>query len=105
MTRYSKLTTKKLITLGGDTFLNIDAGVSFPDEGDESYAVGADYYFNRNISVGLGYAWADSFGDGITTVEANWFVTPKIAVSLAYSESDIGDLSSDAIALGVVARF
>lgn len=95
------ISTKKLLTLGGDAFLNLEAAMSVPDEGDNGYAFGGDYYFNKSVSVGLDYAWVDSFSDGVSTVSVNWFVTPAISLALAYSEAD----SDDAIAISVNARF
>jgi predicted porin len=95
------LSTKKLLTLGGDRFLNLEATINVPDEGDDSYVVGADYYFTKNLSVGLDYAWADSFSDGGTVVNANWFVTPTTALSLRYADDSVSDI----LGVGLVARF
>ncbi len=95
------LSTKKLLTLGGDRFLNLEATINVPDEGDDSYAVAADYYFNRKVSVGLDYIWADSFSDGGTVANVNWFFTPTTALFVEYSDDSV----SDAISIGINSRF
>jgi len=99
------LSTKKLITLGGDTFLNLVASIDIPDQGDTSYSLGGDYYFNRYLSVGLQRSWADSFGDGVTAINANWFVNNTMSIGVSYAKTDVDGFTDDSFSLGASARF
>ncbi|MEO3680251.1 putative porin [Rheinheimera sp. FR7-31] len=82
------ISTKKLLALEKGNFINIEA--SFMDvKGNDisEYSVAADYYFGRNIAVGLVYDWLsddlvnaeeDSF-----TLRGSWFLQPNLALKAA----------------------
>ncbi len=97
--------TKKLYNLGGNTFLNLTASINNPDEGSTGYTVGADYYLNKNLSVGLGRSWSGSFSDGTTTLSSNWFVTETASVDITFARTEIDSFSENSFRLGASARF
>jgi hypothetical protein len=97
--------TKKLLELGGDTYLSLSAGIGIPEEGDNNYSVGADYYFNSHISLRLQRSWIDSFSDGATSLYANWFVTSSVSLNVNYAKSEIDGFDDEIFGLGVNARF
>lgn len=99
------LSTKKLMTLEGGQFINIEASVlELSDRSGSEYGVAADYYFNRSISVGLAYDWISK--DIIRTeedslmVRGNWFIQPNLALKAsvvfdyAYSNDELYHLGA-----------
>ena len=84
---YRNLTvaTKKRVDLGDDSFLSLHARVTYED-----YGVGADYYFNKRLSVGFAYDWYGNFDVDTTTVNANWFITVSVSVNAALARFDNG---------------
>lgn len=101
---YGNLTvaTKKLVDLGDDRFISFNASVT---NENYNYNVGADYYFNKRLSVGFAYNWYDDFDVDTTTVNANWFITDSVSVNAAILRLDNGFSSDNAFNLGVNARF
>ncbi|MDP5031688.1 MAG: putative porin [Paraglaciecola sp.] len=99
------LASKKLFDLGNDNFVSLEGAYINPDSGDDSFAVSADYYLNRNLSVGLGYEWSDSFSDGVSTVRSQWFISEQFAVSAAVSYMDDNIGSTTLYNLGATLRF
>jgi hypothetical protein len=97
--------TKKLYQLGGETYLNLNASINNPDEGSTGYAVGADYYFNKNLSAGVARSWLGSFTDGTTALNANWFFTDNASVSISIARTEIDSYSDNTFRLGASARF
>lgn len=102
--KYQNLTvgTKKLIDLGDDTFVSLNARVT---NKNYNYNVGADYYFNKRLSVGLGYTWYDDFDANTTSINANWFITETVSVSLGIDKFDNGVSSDNQFKFGARARF
>ncbi|MGO4891037.1 putative porin [Flavobacterium sp. W21_SRS_FM6] len=99
------LASKKLFDLGGDRFVSLEGTYINPDDFDDSFAVSADYYLNRNLSLGLGYEWSDGFSDGLSTVRSQWFVSEHFAVSAAVSYMDDNIGSTTLYNLGATLRF
>ncbi|WP_340678916.1 putative porin [Paraglaciecola sp.] len=97
--------SKKLFNLGGDHFVSLDGSYTNPDLGDDSFTVASDFYLNRNLSVGLGYAWADSFGDGTSSVRSQWFINDRVAVNGQVSYVDYEGESDTSYMLGATMRF
>jgi hypothetical protein len=60
---------------------------------------------NRNLSVGLGYEWADSFSEGISSVRSQWFVNDKFAVAAEIAIEDYEGGSQTSYMLGATMRF
>lgn len=103
------VSTKKLLALENGNFINIEASYMEQKFDDESeFAVAADYYFGRALSLGLVYNWlsddlvnadADSF-----TVRSNWYLQPNLALQAAVTISDIYT-SEEVYTLGASYRF
>ena len=93
--------------------IKLDAVVGLVDpEIRDDYSVwGLDgtYYVNPSLGFGAAYALADGDETELQnwSLFARWFVTEKVALSLAYSEleDDKFDLESDAIEFTVNVRF
>lgn len=99
------LATKKLIDLGGDRFLNLQATYNNPDEGRANYRVGADYYFNKRLSLGLSHAWAREFDRGTTALNGQWFVADNLSITAQITDTDVRGDSENGYGLGIAARF
>jgi len=97
--------TKKLYDLGGDTYLNLTASINNPDQGSTGYAIGTDYYLNKNLSVGVGRSWSGSFTDGTTALNTNWFFTDTASLSVSIARTEIDSFSDNTFSLGASARF
>lgn len=100
--------SKKLISLGDDRFVNIEASYGNPDEGKDSFALSSDYYFNSNLSVGVGVAWDDELLDPdntIYTVRSEWFVSENVSLQASIDYIDGNSDSDTAVSLGARARF
>lgn len=94
---------KYVTPLSEGTALNIEGSVEKIFE-DRRYSVAGDYYFDRNLSLGLGYAILDQdVGSNRDQYEvrARNFFTDKFNVSVAYVNDD-GD---DGFRLGAALRF
>jgi hypothetical protein len=106
------VSTKKLLDLNTGDFIAITAG--FRDEDDSNrtmYNVGADYYFGKNLSVGLGYNWVSagvfqSDNDGFE-VRSNWYVLPNLALNASVGRVflDDVDFNETAYQIGASYRF
>ena len=99
------LGSKKLFGLGSERYVSLEGVYSNPDEGDDSFAVSSDFYFNRFFSVGVGYEWADKFSDGISSVRSQWFINNQFAVSAEVSYVDYDRGSDTSYLLGATMRF
>lgn len=100
--------TKKLLSLGGDRFLNLEARYNNVDSGKDSFSVSSDYYVNSNFSVGIGVAWDDELFDpdeSVYTVRTEWFVSPSVSIQAAVDYIDGTGDSDTAFTLGASARF
>lgn len=95
--------------LQGDTALAYDLGLSYVDEDDDSgYALraGADYYFNKALSLGAGVELESVDDDDISIIDvrAKYFVTPVVALGLSYVT--LGqDADGDELGLTAAMRF
>jgi hypothetical protein len=106
------VSTKKLLDLNTGDFMAINA--SFRNQDDSSitaYEVGADYYFGKNLSVGLGYHWVStgvfqSDEDGFE-VRSNWYVLPNLALNASVGRMFLDDVSLEETSyqLGASYRF
>jgi predicted porin len=96
------LGTKKLIDLGDDTFLSVNASVT---NKSYIYNIGADYYFNKRLSVGLAHTWHEDSDDDTTSINANWFITDTVSVSLGMDKLDEGSATDNRFNFGASARF
>lgn len=104
--------TKKLLDLNTGDFIAITAGFrNYDDSTLTSYDVGADYYFGKNLSVGLGYHWVSpgvfqSDNDGFE-VRTNWYVLPNLALNASVGRIYMDDVSLNETAyqLGASYRF
>lgn len=100
--------SKKLISLANDRYLSLQAAYQYVKDDIDTYSVGADYYLNRNLSVGVGVDWFDdplNFDETRTNVGANWFVTPSVSVSAGVSFIDTDSRSDELYQVGLSARF
>ncbi|MEH8020586.1 MULTISPECIES: putative porin [Rheinheimera] len=103
------ISTKKLMALDNGNFINIEA--SFMDvrgDNDSEYSVAADYYFGRNIALGLAYDWTsddvvNANSDSIT-VRGSWYLQPNIALRAAVSFDYLGS-GEEQYQLGASYRF
>jgi hypothetical protein len=82
------VSTKKLLALENGNFINIEARfLDVANEDESEFGVAADYYFGRNIALGLAYDWtsddivnADS--DSVT-LRGSWYLQPNLALRAA----------------------
>lgn len=88
--------TKKLLDLDTGDFIAITAGMrNYNHSTWTGYNVGADYYFGKNLSVGLGYDWNSK---GVFQTEADayelrsqWFALPNLALNASLKRVDYLD--------------
>ncbi len=102
--------TKKLLDLHTGDFIAINAGFRNQDDSTlTAYEVGADYYFGKSLSVGVGYQWVsagvfqsdnDSF-----EVRSQWFVLPNLAVNASVGRIFLDDVSLDETAYQIGASY
>lgn len=90
--------TKKLLDLNTGDFIALTAG--FRDGHHDNYTdyqVGADYYFGKNLSVGIGYEWSspgvfqtkqDNF-----ELRSQWFVLPNLSLNAAVGRDKVEELN------------
>lgn len=102
--KYENMTvgTKKLIDFGDDSFIRLNARVT---NKNYTYNVGADYYFNKRFSIGLAHTWYDDLDADTTSINANWYMTDTVSVSLGIEKFDNGVSSDNQFNFGVRARF
>lgn len=94
--------TKKLFELDDDSFISLNASVT---NKNYTYTVGADYYFNKHLSVGLAHTWYDDLDADTTSISANWFITDTVSVSLGIDKLDNGTSTDNKFNFGASARF
>lgn len=60
----------------------------------DSYAIGGTYYVNDRLGFGAGYTNTSQDGYEVDgwNVSADWFVTEKVALSLAYAQENPDDI-------------
>lgn len=93
------INAKYVIPLAGETAINLVASHADWDDQDSQTNVGADYYFNRNFSLGAGYTFADE-DDGYE-LRARHFFNDSFSVQAAYTAFDY----EDAWLVGASVRF
>lgn len=103
------VSTKKLLKLENGNFINIEASYMDQKKLDESeFGVAADYYFGRNISVGLAYNWLSddvvSADKDSITVRGSWYLQPNLALHAAVIFDDLLT-ADDVYMLGASYRF
>jgi len=82
------LHAKYVVALAGATALNLEAGHTNGDFTDETY-LAADYYFNRQFSLG---AMVEDAEDTAYTLRTNYFVNEQMYVGGSYTNTDLGDV-------------
>lgn len=102
--KYENMTvgTKKLIDLGDDSFISLNARVT---NKNYTYNIGADYYFTKRFSIGLAHTWYDDVDADTSSINANWFITDAISVSLGIVKLDKGASTDNQFNFGASARF
>ncbi|EHR39436.1 putative porin [Alishewanella jeotgali] len=108
VTQYG-VSTKKLMTLAHGDFISVEA--SYMDQANSSlgrFGVAGDYYFGRNLSLGLAYDWTskgvfNSESDAFT-VRGQWYAMPNLALraGVTFDSLETGD---DLYHLGASFRF
>jgi len=84
--------------------------VNVEDRDDiDIYELDGTWYICRNLGIGAGYRNTDDDGLELEEygVSAEYFITPSVAVTLAYNEGEIEDtdIETDSYLVGVTARF
>ena len=91
--------------------VDVSVNDEFEDKDDiDIYKVGATYYFNKNIGLGVNYGEEDFDSDAFQRWEANasWFITDQWEVSVNYLDGefdDIDDVEEKAVTIGTRYRF
>lgn len=91
------------------SFISYDAGIAYTDQSHHNGVdlnAGVTYYFTRSIGLGLDYDYESSDHYNLSTVSltADYFVTPKIALSAKYSDYNHDD-EGNAFEAAVSVRF
>jgi hypothetical protein len=101
--------TKKLWDLGTGDMINLEADIlNYRDDSATRYGVGADYYFGKNFSAGVGYQWISdgvlSESEDSLSLRTKWFALPNLSLSagIAFDALETGD---DLYQLGASYRF
>lgn len=90
---------KYVLPLSGEQALNFEAGYEKSKLGytDDTISLAADYYIDRNLSIGTGFT-NTSYANGTNInstndyfVRARNFFTDNISVELAYTDGDTGN--------------
>lgn len=103
------VSTKKLLALENGNFINIEASYMDQKNLDESeFSVAADYYFGRDISLGLAYSW---LSDDVVNAEkdsvalrGSWYLQPNLALHASVMFDDLLT-NDDVYLLGASYRF
>lgn len=84
--------------LAGDTAWGLDAAIA-----DETYTLGASYFFNAAFNIGADLIVQDEADSTALALEAKYFFTPAVWASAAYSTDVAGDaeISTWGIAAGL----
>ncbi|MFC4656805.1 putative porin [Rheinheimera marina] len=101
--------TKKLWDLGTGDMMNLEANIlDYRNSSATRYGVGADYYFGKNFSAGVGYQWISddvfSESEDSLSMRARWFAMQNLSVQaeVAFDTLETGD---DVYSVGVSYRF
>ena len=98
-----EVSSRYFTQLAGETHLAAELSYTFVDDFDDFWSLGADYYFNKQTSLGLGIAKNEFYSLDFTR-----FFNRNIAVELGYSTSSndaFADLDVDTYQLGVTVQF
>ena len=103
------VSTKKLLALENGNFINIEASYMDLKHDDASeFGVAADYYFGRNIALGLAYDWTSddvvNADSDTVTVRGSWYLQPTLALNAAVV-FDYLNSSEELYQLGISYRF
>jgi hypothetical protein len=101
--------TKKLWDLGTGDMINLEASIlDYRNDSTTRYGVGADYYFGKNFSAGVGYEWLSddvlSESSDSLSMRAKWFALPNLSLSAAVA-FDALETGEDLYKLGASYRF
>ena len=109
------LSSKKLFNLNDGTFVSVFGRATVVENYDDSFNLGAEYYFNRDLSISASHTWGvhiDDLKRGFTSISVNWFITPKIKLNAGFNVAAQGGLLNNIrddihenFSLGVVGRF
>lgn len=101
--------TKKLWDLGTGDMINLEADIlDYRNDSATRYGVGADYYFGKNFSAGVGYQWISdgvlSESEDSLSLRTQWFALPNLSLSasVAFDALETGD---DVYQVGASYRF
>lgn len=101
--------TKKLWDLGTGDMINLEANIlDYRNDSATRYGVGADYYFGKNFSAGVGYQWISdgvlSESEDSLSLRTKWFALPNLSLSasVAFDALETGD---DVYQVGASYRF
>lgn len=87
---------KYVIPLSGEHALNIEASYENSYDVVDAITVAADYYLDRNLSLGAGFTNLSYDGDGDNNSETEYlirarqFFTDNASLELSYADSDYG---------------
>lgn len=92
--------------LSGDNGVDLGVGYNNIGEDFDSLAIFADYYFNKQLSLGAIYETDFDDNDGYGIDAAYWF-QPNIGINISYvkSEDDESDIEVDATTISAQFRF
>lgn len=101
--------TKKLWDLGTGDMMNLEATIlDYRNWSTTRYGVGADYYFGKNFSAGVGYQWLSddvlSESKDSLSLRARWFALQNLSVQ-AEVAFDTLETADDLYSVGVSYRF
>lgn len=90
----------KYVGSTGSNFYNLEASTVLAD--DTGINLGADFYIDRTLSVGIDYADSGADGeDGTVGINARKFFTPAFGAGISYATGD----DKDTIGLNLTGRF
>ena len=104
------VSTKKLLDLTNGDFFALTGGLRNHDDSTmTSYDVGADYYFGKNLSVGVGYSW---YSPGVFQsnhdsyqLRTQWYVLPNLALNASVGKIFVDEMELDETAYQVGASY
>lgn len=101
--------TKKLWDLGTGDMMNLEASIlDYRQASVTRYGVGADYYFGKNFSAGVGYEWISdkvfSESEDSLSLRANWFALPNLSLSASVVFDSL-ETDDDVYQIGASYRF
>lgn len=93
----------------GDVAFSIEAALGSVDTGrDEDTAVSIEgiFYPTSQFGVGANFTSIDSSVDNdIIEIFADWFITPSAALTLSYTETELGNAEADSVSITGRFRF